>query len=405
MLFRMALRNLMRRPVQSVIAAAAIAAGLTATVWMTNFQDGSWITLLDDSMRASAGHVVVQPDGYQDSKDVDLLLENTSAIAAQLQALEPGAVVLRRAFLQGLLASPTNTVGVAVNAVEPELEERVSLLPDRLVEGAWLEDKKQIVIGSSLAKKLGVGITDKVVLTISSRGEIVSLPFRVAGIFTSGSTRVDSFFALAPLSVVQELLPQHADPATQVVLQVPEIEAPDDLIGRARASIGEGFEILTWQEVIPEAVKASELDKAFAMVIWAILAVVVSVGVLNLLLMSIFQRTRELGVMLAVGMRPGEVTRLLLAEGAILGLLGAVIGFAAGQLLTIPMAVYGVDIAAMQSSAPVSNVAVETVMRSRYVWGKDLLWVAWFVGLAIVASIWPAVRAGRLEPVDALRAV
>jgi putative ABC transport system permease protein len=405
MFIRMAARNLMRRPVQSLIAAAAIAAGLTATVWMTNFQDGSWITLLDDSMRAAAGHVVVQPDGYQDSKDSELLLENSSAIAESLKALEPDAVVLRRAFIQGLLASSTNTVGVAVNAVEPAEEKKVSKLPDRLVEGAWLEDKKQIVIGSSLAKKLGVGLKDKVVLTISSKGEIVGLPFRVAGIFTTGGTRVDSFFAIAPLSKIQQLLPHHADPATQVVLQLPSIEAPDDLTSRARASIGAGPEILTWREALPEAVKASELDKAFAMIIWAVLAIVVSVGVLNLLLMSIFQRTRELGVMLAVGMRPGEVTRLLLAEGAILGILGAVVGFAAGTLLTIPMANYGIDLAAMQSSAPVGNVAVDTVMKSRYVWGKDLIWVAWFVGLSIVASIWPAVRAGRLEPVDALRAV
>ncbi len=405
MLIRMALRNLMRRPIQSVIAAAAIAAGLTATVWMTNFQDGSWETLLDDSMRAAAGHVVVQPAGYQDSQDADLLLENSGAIARTLQDLEPDAIVLRRAMLQGLLGSPTNTIGVAVNAVEPELERAVSRLPDKLVDGAWLQDGKEILIGSDLARKLGVGIKDKVVLTISSRGEIVGLPFRVAGIFTSGSTQVDSFFAVAPLSVVQQLLPEVTDPATQVVLQVEPFVAPDDLVARARAAVGPGPEVLSWQEVLPEALKASQLDKAFAMVIWAVLAVVVSVGVLNLLLMSIFQRTRELGVMLAIGMRPAEVTRLLLAEGAILGLGGAVIGFALGQLLTIPMVTHGVNAGAMASAVPTSNVAIDTLMKSRFILGKDLMWAAWFVGLSVVASIWPAVRAGRLEPVDALRAL
>ena len=404
MLVSMALRNLLRRPVQSLIACAAIAAGLTSTIWMTNFQDGNWIGLLDDSMRAAAGHVVVQPKGYQDSQDAELLLEDSGAIADQLRALEPDGVVLRRAFVQGLVASSTNTVGIAVNAVEPKLEREVSELPAKLVEGAWLEDEKQIVIGRELARKLGVGIEDKVVLTISSGGQIVGLPFWVAGIFASGSARLDSFFAVAPLSKVQGLMPGRNDPATQVALQLPSYEAPKDLVDRVRAAVGDGPEVLTWREVIAEAVKAAELDKGFAVVIWAILAIVVSVGVTNLLLMSLFQRTRELGVMLAIGMRPVDVGKLLLAEGAILGVVGSIAGFALGTLLTIPMAKYGVDLAVMQSSAPVSNVAIDTVMKSHFMWGKSLIWTAWFMSLAVLASLWPAVRAGRLEPVEALRA-
>ena len=404
MLVSMALRNLLRRPVQSLIACAAIAAGLTSTIWMTNFQDGNWIGVLDDSMRAAAGHVVVQPKGYQDSQDAELLLEDSGAIADQLRALEPDGLVLRRAFVQGLVASSTNTVGIAVNAVEPKLEREVSELPAKLVEGAWLEDEKQIVIGRELARKLEVGIKDKVVLTISSGGQIVGLPFRVAGIFASGSSRLDSFFAVAPLSKVQGLMPERNDPATQVALQLPSIEAPKDLVDRVRAVVGDGPEVLTWREVIAEAVKAAELDKGFAVVIWAILAIVVSVGVTNLLLMSLFQRTRELGVMLAIGMRPVDVGKLLLAEGAILGVVGSIAGFALGTLLTIPMAKYGVDLAVMQSSAPVSNVAIDTVMKSHFMWGKSLIWTAWFMSLAVLASLWPAVRAGRLEPVEALRA-
>lgn len=405
MLLRMALRNLMRRPVQSFIAALAIAAGLASTVWMTNFQDGNWISILDDSMRAAAGHVVVQAKGYQDSRDAELQLEDSGEIAARLQGLEPEAVVLRRIFVQGLVASANNTVGVAVNAVEPELERAVSELPDKLVEGAWLEDEAQVLIGRELAKKLDVTLADKVVLTISSGGEIVGLPFRVGGIFATGSTRMDSFFVLAPLAQVQQLMPTRADPATQVALQLPSIDAPPELVQRARAAVGEGPEVLTWREAIAEAIKAAELDQAGAMFIWAVLAVVVSVGVLNLLLMSLFQRTRELGVMLAVGMRPADVAKLLLLEGAILGVVGSILGFVAGTLLTIPMVTVGIDLAVMQSSAPVGNVALDTVMKARFMWGKGLLWTGWFVLLAILASLWPALRAARLEPVDAIRSV
>jgi len=411
MLISMAMRNLLRRPVQSLLAAGAVAAGLAACVWMTNFQDGSWISMLDDSMRAAAGHVVVQPVGYQESKDADLMLEDSGAIASKLAALESDGVVIRRMLVNGLLASSNNTVGVAISAVEPGPEAAVSRMPSKLIEGEWLpsgEDgertQRRVVIGDELAKKLGVGVEDKVVLTIPADGEITALPFRVAGIFRTGNTRTDSFYAIAPLRVVQTLLPGRSDPATQVALSVPAIEAPADLIDRARAAVGTAdTEVLIWQEAIPDAVTASELDKGFAMFIWAILGAIVSVGILNLLLMSLFHRTREMGVMMAVGMRPADVGKLIMLEGALLGLVGAIAGFGLGQLLTIPMVTTGIDLSQMQSAAPVSNVAIDTVIKSRFIWGKDLMWALWFFALAVGGSAWPALRAGRLEPVQALR--
>jgi putative ABC transport system permease protein len=404
MLLRMAFRNLTRRPIQSVLAAGAVAAGLGVCVWMTNFQDGSWISMIDDSMRAASGHVVVQAAGYQDSKDRDLMLQDTTALAAELQALEPGAVVLRRAFLDGLLASSNNTVGIALNAVEPALEGAVSQLPKKLVQGRWLEDGREVLIGSGLARKLGVSLQDKVVLTVSADGEITGLPFRVAGIFETGAAPMDNFFALAPLSVVQGLMPERRDPATSVALQLPQKKAPKDLVARARAAIGaDGREVLSFEESMPEVVTAAKLDKSFTVLIWAVLAAIVSVGVLNLLLMSLFQRTREMGVMLAVGMRPADVSRLVLAEGAILGVVGAVVGWTLGQLCSIPLVTHGLDLAMFQDAAPASNVAIDTVIHAQFIWLKDFAWAVWFVLLVVLGSLWPALRAGRLEPVDALR--
>ncbi|MCO4772854.1 MAG: ABC transporter permease [Deltaproteobacteria bacterium] len=401
----MATRNLTRRPIQSLLASGAVAAGMTVCIWMTNFQDGSWISMLDDAMRASAGHVVVQADGYQESKESDLMLEGTDALAKELQALEPDGVVLRRMFIEGLLASPDNTVGIAVNAVEPDLEKGVNQISDKLVEGEWMTPgKRHVVIGKRLAEKLDVTVKNKVVLTLAADGEITGLPFRVSGIFETGNVRTDSFFALAPLDIVQQLLPERSEPATQVALQLEAVKAPSDLIERATAAVGgEGREVLTWQEALPEAVAAAKLDKSFTMFIWAVLAVIVSVGILNLLLMSLFQRTREMGVMMAVGMRPKDVLRLVVLEGAMLGLAGCIVGWSAGQLLTIPMVTTGIDLAQMQDAAPVSNVAIDTVIKSRFIWAKDFGWFAWFFVLTVLGALWPAVRAGRLSPVEALR--
>ncbi len=407
MLLRMALRNLLRRPIQSALCAMAVAAGLAMTVFITNFQHGSWASVLQDTVQAMAGHVVVQPKGFQDGKDLDLLLDDTAAIADSVRAAVPGATVLRRAFLQGLLASPTNTVAVAVNAVEPVPEAAVSRLPEKLIEGEWLAEgaTRKVIVGKELAKKLGSTVGSKVVLMVNSGGEIQAAPLRIGGIFETGSMQTDSFFAVVPLVTAQGLLPEHSDPATQIALQLDSLRVPPATLAAVQtATGGPEREVLHWHDAIPELLEQSEVDKAGGDVVWVALAAIVSIGVLNVLLMSLFHRTRELGVMKAVGMRPSQVARLLAWEGALIGLAGAVLGLVVGLAFSWPIVHYGIDLAAMQTSAP-TNVAVDTLMKGQFMWARDLSWAGFFLILSVLASLWPAMRAARLQPVDAMRHV
>ena len=406
MLLRMAWRNLARRPIQSLLASLAIAAGLAVAIFVTNFQWGAWSGMMQDAVVATAGHVLVQPAGYQDSKDTKLLLEGTSGIAEQLRGIDPEADVIRRVFLSALIASPNNTVAVAMTGVEPEAERSVSRMPDKIVDGGWFEKEgeKKVLIGVELAKRLQVDVGDKVVITTSSKGELQAMPARVRGIFETHRTRVDSFFAVIPLQAAQRLMPEYDDPATQVALLRDTLDVPEGLRDQVVAAVGSGPEVLEWQEALPELKKSEELDKVSGNVIWVFLGAIVSVGVLNVLLMSLFQRTRELGVMLAIGMRPKAVARLLLLEGALLGVVGAVLGVVLGWALTWPMVQWGVDLAAMANSAPIGEAAMDTLIRSEYVVPRNLAFALIFVIASALSAAWPALRAARLEAVEALRA-
>ncbi len=405
MLFRMALRNLWRRPIQSALAGGAIAAGLLFTVIMVNIQEGAWDQMLDESVRATAGYVVVQPRDYQETKDPDLLLDDSAALADKVRQAVPGQTVLRRTFLSGLLASPDNSVAISLNGVEPDAEKQFSNLPGKLVSGAWFDqtDQKGILVGSELARRLAVQVGDKVVLTVSSQGELQARPLRIAAIFETGGKQMDAFFAVVPLTVAQQLLPGHADPATQVAVMWTALDVPRALVQKVADAVGGAFDVLPWQGAMPEAEAAAKMDRIGGRMMYGILAIIVSVGIANVLLMSLFQRTRELGVMMAVGMRPAQIARLILAEGFLLGLIGAVIGYAAGELFSWPIVVYGVDVAAMTEAAPVSNVALDTTIKAGFMWGMGLLWAMYFVFLSVLASLWPALRAARLQPTEALR--
>lgn len=407
MIARMAWRNLRRRPVQSMLAGGAVAVGLAVCVFLVNFQFGAWALMQQDTVRSVSGHVVVQPIGYQDSKDSKLVLEGSAAIAERMAAADPTGTVLRRSFLQGLVASPNNTVAVALNAVEPSKEAAESPMVDKIVQGSWFEaeDASRILIGVELARRLQVEVGDKVVVTTSSKGEMQARPLRVQGVFETNNVRTDSFFAIVPLAIAQALQPAYDDPATQVALLRDDLEVPPSITQAVREAVGAGFEVLPWREAMPEANKSEELDKAMALYILTFLAAIATVGILNVLLMSLFQRTRELGVMLAVGMKPADVARLLLMEGLLLGILGAAVGLGVGLLATWPAHVYGFNVAELQNQAPVANVAIDSTIRSQFMLGRDLAWTGFFVLLSAVSCLWPALRAARLEPVESLRSV
>jgi len=406
MIFRLAFRNLIRRPVQSFLAAGAVGGSLMILIATTNFQEGAWVNVVRDTVRAAAGHVVVQPLGFQKSKDPELLIPDSAALAGTIASANPGTTVIRRIFVGGMIASPNNSVAVALNGVEPEAEKAVSQIPEKLKEGEWLkaDSDGEVIIGVTLAKRLQVSIGDKVVVTSSRKGELQGFPFRVAGTFEVGSAAMDAFFVLATLSAVQNLIPDVTDPATQVAVQVPEFEAPDSLLGSVATAAGEGFEVLPWEEALPTLYNTRKLDRVSNAVTLGFLAILSTIGILNVLLMSLFQRTREMGMLQALGMRPSGLTKLLMAEGLLLGVFGAVLGLVLGLAVSFPLVEYGFDYSMMQDATPVSGVALDTHIKGIYSWSHTVVWTVAHLCFAVLAALWPAFRAGRLEAVDSLRA-
>jgi len=406
MLLTLAFRNLMRRPVQSGISVVALAFGLTLTVFMINFQIGNWDVIVNTSVKTVSGHIVVQPKGFQELKDDDMQVEHSSDVAATLRTVAPDALVLRRILMTGLIQSPANNIGVSIFGVEPDPEATVNTVAKKVVDGSWLlaDDTDQVVIGAGLAQKLDVGVGKKVVLMVGVDGEYESKPLRVRGIFESGSRQIDSFVALMPIGTVQRMLPALSDPASQVAMILDGRTAHRALLQPARDALADHpVEVLSWEESMPDLKRSREMDIAFAVIIWPVMALVVSIGVLNTLLMSLFERTRELGVMLAVGMKPRDLFKLLLLEGFLLGTIGSALGLAGGLLLTWPAATTGFVFPSMQDAAPVANVAFDGVFYANFEPWWDLGWAAFFVFLSTLVSAYPAWKAASTDPVASMR--
>jgi ABC-type lipoprotein release transport system permease subunit len=344
----------------------------------------------------------VQAKGFQEERKSELALADSTAVATKLRAAYPGATVVRRTWVGGLLTSPRNASAVTVEGIEPDAEATLTLLDDRLKDGHWLDDDRGILLGDLLVSTLGVGVGDKVVfMTQVGGGEMQSRLFRVAGVFHTGNEMLDAFGALARIEATQELLPV-ADAAHQVAVIVPgagKAEVPT----APAAAVAPGADVLSWRQALPLLEEQEALDENFSGIFYLAMGLIVAVGVLNTVLMSVMERVREFGVLRAIGMRSRPLFAMIVAEGLVLGVLGAI----ASVLLAAPaihwLVVHGIDLGdVLSANSPVGGVAIDTVMRARWVPATMLGYAASAVVLAVAASLWPAWKATRLRPVDAI---
>lgn len=404
----MAWRNVWRHRRRTALSVLGIGLGLALATTSSNFNYGSFEDLIRDAIAGTAGHVVVQGEGYQEERDPAVVVTDSEAVRGRLAALYPDATITRRSFVGGLLTSPRGTAAITLSGVEPSVERGLTRLAQHLVQGEWLadDDAHGVLIGDRLAERLTVGVGDKLVFMAQvGDGEMDSRMLRVRGIFHSGSESLDSFGGVTTLASAAALLPG-SDPAHQVAVLLPEVGIGRVDLDPATAALAglPGLEVLGWDDVLPMLRDQMGMKMASNRMIASFVAIIVGVGVLNTVLMGMMERVREFGVMLAVGLRPASLGALLLAEGLWIGLLGVGLGLVCAGLLWQPLYVRGIDFGELMSDAlPVGGVVFNSVLRARVNLWENLAFVAAAVLMTLAASAWPAWKATRIEPVAAMR--
>lgn len=405
-MLRLALRNLRRNLRRSLITGIAIAFGLALLIVSSGFGDGAHGAMIEKGVASMAGHVVIQGAGWQQKRGNDILVPATPAVVSTLRAMFPDATVTQRVYLQGLLTSPTGSAGVGISAVLPDDERRVDDLHQKFTAGHYLDGQPTgLVLGQTLAETLGVGVGDKVVLMIQKRGEIVSQLFRVQGLFKVGVDEIDGFYAQIPLATAQQMLDLGRD-VTQVSLHLSSHRQAAAATDQVRAALAApGLEILPWQEALPDLFMWIALDDAGLYIMIIIIAVVVLLGIVNTVLMSVLERVREFGVMLAIGATPQRLAALVLTEAALLGLCAVIAGLALGLLGNWPLASHGINFADMTGGQAIEagGVALDLRFRADLSTTKVALFCALAYGMTLVSAIYPAVKVATLKPVACLQ--
>jgi putative ABC transport system permease protein len=406
MLFlRMAWRNVWRNRRRSLLTIAAIALGVAFNVFMRGIGDGFHEQMVDNSVRSSIGHLQIHRAGYQDDPGLNKTLPPPNLVEQAVRNLPGLQGYSLRVVGDGLASTAENSVGVTIVGIDPVEERTVTTLYRAIVQGEYLSSgtAHQIVIGEHLASNLKAGLGDKVVLLVQAAdGSMGADLFRVAGIFRSGSPELDRGMVCLLRHDAQSLFALQAR-ITEIVLLLNSsrsVPAAQKMLKSALAGLP--VEVLTWDEVEPFLRQFIEIDDAFFYIIVVIFFVVISIGILNTIMMSIFERVREFGVMMALGAKPQQILKLVMQEAVLLGMTGIIIGSGLGASLTSYFAREGIDLSSWAQGAAALGIT-STIVYTKLTTANLIYSNLFVMGVVFLVSLYPAAHAARLYPVKAIR--
>jgi ABC-type lipoprotein release transport system permease subunit len=372
---------------------------------MMSLQYGMYGLMIDNSLQVFTGHVQVQAGGYNDDKKMRQTVPQIVPLANSVRTELQSETVAARGWAFALASSDDRSFGIGIYGVEPEFERRVSNIPGLTSDGRYLEDDDaaEIVIGSTLARNLHVEVGDEITLMGSGvDGSFAAAVVEIVGIFESGITDIDRNIAEIPLGLFQETFFMEGA-GHQIVIVGDGLAAVPEMQARIQSvlPVDSNLVVLDWDELSPGLKQAIQADMGSSFFMYFVLVVLVSFSVLNTQLMSVLERTREFGIVMALGLKPGRLGRLVILETAMMGLLGTVLGAIVGMLVTSWFTTNGLAFPGMDEMAAKFNLPARMFPQI------NLLTV--LAGPAIVflftmlASIYPAVRLHWQNPVDAMR--
>jgi ABC-type lipoprotein release transport system permease subunit len=367
--------------------------------------------MINFAARLGAGHVTLQHPDYLEAPTLSKTVQRTDDLR-RLALAEPGVVrVVERVVGQAMLNTARESRGAGFIAIDPLAEDTTTFtVLGAVVAGAPFATSRDrgIILGERLAVNMGVELGDKIVYTMTDRnGDIVSGLARVSGLVRTGAPSVDGGLCLLPIDAVREVLGYGTDEATQVAAFVRDQRHTDRIATSLNREVGPEVTALPWHEIQRELAAFIAIKVGGARFMEALIAVLVAAGIFNTLFVSVMERLREFGIMMAIGWSPGRLSRLIVLESAWLGVLGLV---GAVLITVLPywyLATKGIDVSGMmgQDTAEVSGIAMPTTLKV----GIFPTHAAFIAVAAIVATLlaglYPAWKAGRVDPVETIKLV
>jgi ABC-type lipoprotein release transport system permease subunit len=402
-LFRMAFRDLGRNRRRTFFSMLALGMGLALLILMASFIKGEMDGAMDTTIQLQSGHLQLRAQNYDESKASlkwEDLIENPAQVVGQIASLEPVIAASPRLFASGIATSRDQTAGVQIIGIEPDSATN-DPYREGVVRGKFLtpDDREGILIGRPLAEKMGLDVGDQIDLTANtSNGDVSEQLFTIRGIYSTETRVFDSAIVFLPLAKAQAMTRTENHASTIFVL----LKDKDQTDAVVKALQTQGYKILTWTKMNEVIIQTENMANSYMSLFYLIVLAVTATVIINTLIMAVFERTREIGIFAAIGMKGRRIMAMFLAESSILAVGGILLGLILGLLVVSYLE---------RNGFYVGNMAVggggflirDTVYPQFNLDGTISLSIMAFV-VTLLAGLYPAVMAARMEPVEALRA-
>ncbi len=398
-LFKMAFRDLGRNRRRSFFSALALGMGLALLLLMAAVISGEVRDSMDLSIRLQSGHLQVRSKTFDQEKNSlarEDLVAAPEQLAAQIAALEPVQAATPRLFASGIVTAGEDTAGVSIMGIDPASEANAPY-SGGLVDGSYLTagDREGVLMGKSLAEKLNLQAGDQILLLVNTaNGDVDEQPFVIRGTFATGSPFYDQSTLLMPLAKAQTITRAEGYASTVFVL-LKDTQQTETVAAALQSG---QYEVVPWQEMNALLTQVQDMSSSFMVVIYLIVLGITATVIINTLVMAVFERTREIGILAAMGMRPGRIMAMFFTESALLTVGGIIIGLILGGL----MVAYATNVGFY-----IGNYGIEGFLLRDRIYAHltatdaiSLIITAFVVSL--LAALYPAILAARLEPVEAL---
>lgn len=408
-LIRMAFRGLLRNKRRTFLTAFAMAIAVLVTSGMITFTEGMYNMLREGSIDRNIGHVQLHNVAYPGARQMYDTVDSSPDTLKTLQDLEGTTAVSSRLFGNALVGNERRTQASQLMGIDPSAEAAIRDLSERMTEGEWLsdEDTNKVVLGYKLATKLDTKVGDELIAyTQAADGSPGTGLYIVKGLVNTGIPALDRGMIFMPRADLGELL-MLQDQAHEVVVlgTSQDKEVVSALQSDIEAAVGNDQTLVqAWWEVQPG------LDSLFAMqgvtngIMLFFFFGVGAIGVINTLLMSVLERTREFGVMRAIGMPPKQVIRLIFTESIALSVVSIVIGSVFAVGMNAYLIYNGIDFTINGEGYEMATMTFDPILKGEWTVQAFTLPAIAVLVSTLLAAIWPAYRAATVKPIDALRA-